>query len=93
MRFMFRQSYHPNAFLSLKRNVEPGLLARTQILSILEIRASTTKKICKVTGLSYNAVLYHLHLLEAENILRHIGRRFYIWKLTGVGQQKLLTEN
>jgi hypothetical protein len=89
---MLRFSYHPNAFLSLKRNIKPGLLARTQIIRILEIQPSTTKKISRQTGLSYNVVLYHLHLLEAEKILRHVGNRIYLWELTGIGQQKLLRE-
>jgi len=89
---MFRLAHHPNAFLSLKRNVKPGLSARTQIISVLEKRTSTTRKISRETGLSYAAVLYHLHLLEAENILSHRGRRFYVWELTGAGQQRLTDE-
>jgi len=88
---MFRLPNHPKAFLSLKRNIQPGLSARTQILSALEERTSTTRKISRETGLSYNAVLYHLHLLEAENIITHKGRRLYIWELTGIGQQTLAT--
>lgn len=89
---MFRLDHHPNAFLTLKRNVKPGLSARTQIISVLEKRISTTRKISRETGLSYAAVLYHLHLLEAENIISHRGRRFYVWELTGVGQQRLTDE-
>ncbi|MCJ7722020.1 ArsR family transcriptional regulator [Candidatus Bathyarchaeota archaeon] len=87
---MFRLIHHPNAFLSLKRNIKPGLSARTQLLSVLENRTSTARKISRETGLSYAVVLYHLHLLEAENIISHRGRRFYVWKLTGAGQQRLL---
>jgi predicted transcriptional regulator len=56
---------------------------------MLESRESTVRKISKEVGLSYSSVLYHLHLLEAENILRHRGSRYYIWELTGVGQQTL----
>jgi predicted transcriptional regulator len=82
-------SHHPNAFLSLKRNIQPGLSARTQIISILEVRTSTTRKISQQTELSYKAVLYHLHLLEAETIVSHMGRRRYVWELTGLGQQRL----
>ncbi|MCJ7722292.1 ArsR family transcriptional regulator, partial [Candidatus Bathyarchaeota archaeon] len=62
---MFRFPHHPNAFLSLKRNIQPGLSARTKIIFVLEKRISTTRKISRETGLSYAAVLYHLHLLEA----------------------------
>ena len=87
---MFKIAYNPKAFLTLKRNVQPGLSARTQIISVLEKRVCNAKKISKETGLSYATVLYHLHLLEAENILSHRGRRSYIWELTGAGQQRLI---
>ncbi len=87
---MFKLSHHPKAFLTLKRNVQPGLSARTQIISLLEKRAYSTKKLSRETGLSYAAVLYHLHLLEAENILSHRGSRSYVWELTGAGQQRLI---
>ncbi|PVX25927.1 MAG: hypothetical protein CW691_03095 [Candidatus Bathyarchaeum sp.] len=86
---MFRQPYHPNAFLTSKRNIKPGLVARTKIIALLETNVSTTRKIAQKTGLSYSAVLYHLHLLESENILQHKGGRSYVWRLTGVGQQTL----
>jgi len=87
---MFKIAYNPKAFLTLKRNVQPGLSARTQIISVLEKRACDAKKVSHETGLSYTAVLYHLHLLEAENILSHRGRRSYVWELTGAGQQRLI---
>jgi predicted transcriptional regulator len=87
---MFRPAHHPNAFLTLKRNVQAGLSARTQIISVLERNASTTRKISQETGLSYAVVLHHLHLLEAENLLCHRGRRSYVWELTGAGQQRLI---
>jgi len=87
---MFKINHHPKAFLTLKRNVQPGLSARTQILSVLEKRECAAKKISEETGLSYKTVLYHLHLLEAENILSRRGRRAYVWRLTGAGQQQLI---
>jgi predicted transcriptional regulator len=88
---MFRlPNYHPNAFLSMKKNIQPGLNSRTKILSFLEEQPSTTGKLSRKTLLSYNAVLYHLHLLENEKIVQHKGRYIYIWKLTGLGQQKLI---
>ena len=90
---MFKIAHNPKAFLTLKRNVQPGLSARTQIISVLEKRACNAKKISKETGLSYATVLYHLHLLEAENILSRRGRRVYVWQLTGVGQQRLVGGN
>ncbi|MFQ5836381.1 MAG: hypothetical protein ACE5HG_00840 [Candidatus Bathyarchaeia archaeon] len=86
---MFKIAHHPKAFLTLKRNVHPGLLARTRIILILEKEASNAKKLAQETGLSYASVLHHLHLLEAENILTCKGKRPYLWELTGAGQQRL----
>ncbi|PVX23061.1 MAG: hypothetical protein CW716_12995 [Candidatus Bathyarchaeum sp.] len=90
MSIMFRIPYHPNAFLNLKRNIQPGLVARTKILAVLDLKPSTTRTISKKTELSYNAVIYHLHLLRNEEIVHHKGKRVYVWMLTGLGQQKLV---
>lgn len=87
---MFRVNYHPKAFLSSKKNIQPGLLARTKILIALEIPFLQTKKISKEADLSYSVTLYHLHLLELENIVGHRGKRRYLWELTGAGQQRLI---
>jgi predicted ArsR family transcriptional regulator len=84
-----KRAYHPKAFLSLKRNIRPGLVARTQIVSRLEKGALSAKAIAQETKLSYSAALYHLHLLEAENILARKGKKPYFWELTGAGQQRL----
>ena len=89
---MFKLIHHPKAFLNLKRNVQPGLAARTKIISMLEKGILITGKISRETGLSYSTVLYHLHLLESEKIISHRGKRFYVWELTGVGQQRLIDE-
>jgi predicted ArsR family transcriptional regulator len=89
---MFKIAHHPKAFLTLKRNVQPGLSARTQILSVLEKRTCDAKTVSHETGLSYKTVLHHLHLLEAENILNRRGKRSYVWHLTGAGQQRLIGE-
>jgi predicted transcriptional regulator len=86
---MFKITHHPKAFLTLKRNVRQGLLARTKIVLVLEKKASNAKNVMQETGLSYASVLYHLHLLEAENILTRKGKRPYFWQLTGAGQQRL----
>ena len=85
---MFKIAHHPKAFLTQKRNIQPSLLSRTKIISVLEKRIFDTKTISRETELSYKTVLYHL--LEAENILSHKGRRTYLWQLTGVGQQRLV---
>jgi predicted ArsR family transcriptional regulator len=87
---MFRANFHPNAFLNSKKNIQPGLVARTKILAVLEAQIFRTTPISKKAELSYSVVLYHLHLLETENIVRHRGRRKYIWELTGAGQQRLV---
>jgi predicted ArsR family transcriptional regulator len=84
-----KRAYHPKAFLSLKRNIRPGLVARTQIVSQLEKGALSAKAIAQKTKLSYAAALHHLHLLEAENILICKGKKPYLWELTGAGQQRL----
>jgi predicted ArsR family transcriptional regulator len=73
----------------LKRNIRPGLVARTHIVSGLEKEALSAKAIAQETKLSYSATLYHLHLLEAENILMRKGKKPYFWELTGAGQQRL----
>ncbi|KPV62075.1 MAG: hypothetical protein AOA66_1444 [Candidatus Bathyarchaeota archaeon BA2] len=86
---MFKIAHHPKAFLTLKRNVRKGLLARTKIVLVLEKKASNAKIVAQETGLSYVSVLHHLHLLETENILTCRGKRPYLWELTGAGQQRL----
>jgi predicted ArsR family transcriptional regulator len=86
---MFKAAHHPKAFLTLKKNVRRGLLARTRIVLILEKKASNAKNVAEETGLSYASVLHHLHLLEAEKILTRKGKKPYFWELTGAGQQRL----
>ena len=86
---MFKGTYHPKAFLTMKKNVRRGLVARTQILLLLDKTASNTKAIIQQTGLRYAVILHHLRLLEAENILTRKGKRPYVWELTGAGQQRL----
>jgi len=86
---MFKEAYHPKAFLSLRRNVRPGLVARTRIVALLERRACNAKTLVQETGLTYVAVLHHLHLLEVEDIVLRKGKKPYSWELTGAGQQRL----
>ena len=86
---MFKETYHPNAFLSAKRNIHPGLVARTKIVLLLEKGVFNTKAIAEQTRLSYSSVRYHLRLLEIENIILHRGNKPYSWELTGAGQQRL----
>lgn len=86
---MFKEAYHPKAFLSLRRNVRPGLAARTQIVLLLERKPSNAKTLAQETGLTYAAVLHHLHLLEVEDIILRKGKKPWSWELTGAGQQRL----
>lgn len=86
---MFKRAYHPKAFLTLKRNVRPGLAARTRIVSVLEKGVMNAKAVAQETRLSYASALHHLHLLEDENIVVRKGNRPYLWELTGAGQQRL----
>jgi len=84
-----KESYHPKAFLSLTRNVPLGLVARTKIVSFLEKGEFNVRTLAEKIGLSYQAVLHHLHLLETEKIIERRGTKPFSWKLTGAGQQRL----
>jgi DNA-binding transcriptional ArsR family regulator len=87
---MFREAYHPNAFLSTRRNIRPGLVARTKIVLLLEKGALNTRTLVEQTRLSYSSVRYHLRLLEGEKIIfSREGDKPYSWELTGIGQQRL----
>lgn len=86
---MFREAYHPNAFLSTRRNIRPGLIARTRIVLLLEEGTLNTMALVEQTRLSYSSVRYHLRLLEIEKIISHKGNKPYSWELTGAGQQRL----
>ena len=87
-----KESYHPKAFLSLARNVHLGLVARTKIVLLLEKGRATTRALAEKIGLSYSAVLHHLHLLEKENIIERKGIKPFLWNLTGAGQQRLTNQ-
>jgi predicted transcriptional regulator len=86
---MFKDSYHPRAFLSKTRNVKKGLVTRTKIISTLDQLQCTTRVINEKTGIHYSSILHHLHLMENEHIIVRNNKRPYIWKLTGLGQKKL----
>lgn len=86
-----KERYHPKAFLTEKRNVRLGLLARSRIARFLEKQpSSNAKAIAKGTGMSYAAALHHLHLFEAEKVVARKGKRPFQWELTGAGQQTLI---
>ncbi|RLI17215.1 hypothetical protein DRO54_11845 [Candidatus Bathyarchaeota archaeon] len=83
-------SVHPKAFLSRKRNVREGVSTRSRIIMVLERKPSSAKAIAEEAGISYSNVLHHLRLLEEERIVRREGGKPYVWKLTGVGQLRLI---
>ena len=86
-----KRVFHPRAFLSLKRNVRLGLVARTRILLILERKESDVKGLVSSSGLSYRVVVHHLHLLLDERVVvKKSGKKPYVWQLTGAGQQRLV---
>ena len=88
---MFKISYNPNAYLTHRRNVRLGLVARTRVLDVVENKESTIKEIRQATGLKFGVVLYHLKLLEEERVVqRKGGKKPYSWMLTGVGQKRLV---
>ena len=86
---MLKAAYHPNAFLTAIRNTRKGLRSRTKILQTLEKSSGTASSIAKKTGLTYNVVMHHLRLLEAEEIVRRKGSKRFVWELTGLGQKRL----
>ena len=86
---MFKEAYHPKAYLSSRRNVRLGVVARTKIILRLETSESSVRDIAQSTQLSSATVRHHIHLLEAERILLRTGKKPYVWGLTGAGQQRI----
>ena len=87
---MSRDSYHPKAFLLKTRNVKKGLVARTKIVSTLDSIHCSARVINERTGVHYSSILHHLHLMKDERIVERNDKKPYIWKLTGLGQKKLI---
>jgi predicted transcriptional regulator len=88
---MLKIAYNPNAYLTQKRNVRLGLVARSKILQVIEKQAASIRVIRDATSLKYAVVLYHLKLLEEEKVVqRQGGKKPYAWSLTGVGQKRLV---
>ncbi len=88
---MLKGAYNPNAYLTQRRNVRLGLVARSTILQIVEKQQAPISNITDATGLKYSVVLYHLRLLEDEKVVQRQGRKKpYAWTLTGIGQKRLV---
>jgi predicted transcriptional regulator len=87
---MFREAYHPNAYLSNIKNNRLGLRARTRILNVLEKVSANAKTISKEAGMHYAVVMHHLRLLNAEAIVEGKPGRPHVWAVTGRGQKRLV---
>jgi hypothetical protein len=86
---MFKDSYHPKAFLIRTKNVKQGLVTRTKIAAALEGELLAARAVGEKSGVRYSSVLHHLHLMENESIVEKEGKRPYLWRLTGAGQKRL----
>jgi len=87
---MFKEAYHPKAYLSNIKNIRRGLQARTRILDVLDKRSVDAKTIAKETGMHYGVVMHHVRLLEAEGIIERKQSKPHIWVVTGLGQKRLV---
>ena len=84
---------HPKAFLTSKRNVKAGLIARTKILLALEKSRMIASAVASETALSYDCVAYHLASMRKDRVVDRIaGKRPFTWGVTRFGQQKLPTQ-
>lgn len=86
---MAKLGYHPNAYLSKKRNVKRGLISRTKILTVLEDKWNDAQSVARKSQLNYGVVLHHLRLLNAEGVVSRKNKRPIHWSMTGLGQQRL----
>jgi predicted transcriptional regulator len=84
---------HPKAYLTSKRNVKAGLVARSKILTILEGGTRKAGDVAKEAALSYECVTYHLKSMRKDRLVERLSKsKPFSWKLTQFGQQKLPTE-
>jgi predicted transcriptional regulator len=84
---------HPKAYLTSKRNVKAGLVARTKILHVLEKGRNSTSKIAKEATLSYDCVAYHLKAMKKDRLVdKESKKRPFTWGPTPFGQQELPTQ-
>lgn len=84
-------AYHPNAYLQNTKNIKCGLQARSRILNILDNQTFSAIVIARKISMNYNAVMYHLRLLEKEETVCRKGKRPCIWVSTGLGQKRLIS--
>ncbi len=67
-----------------------GLRARSKLLVTLDTQPASASTLSKVIKMSYNTVIHHLRLLEAEGSVQRKGKRPSFWLVTGRGQKRLL---
>jgi predicted transcriptional regulator len=85
-----RGALHPKAYLTSKRNVKAGLVARTRILTVLEKERKSAPEIVKEAWLSYACVTYHLKALRKDRLVDRLSKtKPFAWGLTPFGQQEL----
>jgi len=85
-----RSALHPKAYLTSRRNVKAGLIARTRILLALEKERKSAPSIVKEAGLSYACVTYHLKAMKKDRLVDKLTKsKPFTWGLTPFGQQKL----
>jgi predicted ArsR family transcriptional regulator len=70
--------------------MKTGLAARTRILEVLDKHVWQARVIANEASLSYEVVIHHLRLLEAEGTVNRRGKRPFLWVLTGLGQKRLV---
>lgn len=82
-------SFHPKAYLPMKRNVKKGLIARSKLLSALNHGEKILKELCKETNMYYSKAFYHINLMTRYKVVSRNKKKPYRWRLTGYGQQVL----
>ncbi len=84
---------HPKAYLTSRRNVRAGLVARTKILLALENGRKRASVLASETSLSYNCVAYHLKAMRKDRLVDRVAQKKpFTWGLTPFGQQVLPTQ-
>ena len=88
-----RTDLEPRAYLRAIQNVLPGVKSRTRVIRVLRDDWKSAGRISRDTGLSYKVVNYHLHLMENERIVARRSGRPRVWHLTGLGQQRIISNH
>ena len=88
-----KEQYHPNAYLAKIKNIKRGLIARTKVLTVLEKHDAEARKVAEEATLHYSVAMHHLKLLETEGIVERRGSKPRVWRLTGLGQKRLVNAN